>query len=628
MLVGHSLLYAIDENGNWSSDAVLQLPPDQWQRSQSETPNFGYLTKPLWLRLTLENSSQERDWILSFPDASYVQIAIWERTAAGLQHLYTMNRHEGVAGRPLAKRYYNIPLHWDGDAPREFFVRLTFQTTSNVPITVEGRSSFEAHYFLDTVLQSLYFGIMLSMFIYNGFLFLTTYDRSYLYYIGYVFSLSLLMLWIRDWLALMGPPAFVLTAEMCNTFAYGTLLFGALFVLHFLQDLRRHWLWQLLRVMCWLCLPLTLSLYLYDHPIFNQIAVVSLAMAMVSGCVSIMALAFYRYRNRQSAYLLLAWSSVLLGAILFSLNRNGLLPQTLFFDYSVQFGSALEVLLLSFCLGDKIKHERDQKLLAQQQIEASEKLALEARAVQDALIHGQQQIPGVTMASLYLSADTTGGDWYAVFHDENAQRLYLFMGDVTGHGIPSALVTAAVSGAIRTLLDHMRSLDMSRAQTLEMIAQAVNRVVRLTGEKTDRMMTMAFVCVDLSTRQGSFLNAGHRPPFMVHGRDVKPLICRGNMLGAMDVPEFELKDFTLPPGSTLALYTDGLMENEGPTGTTWHEKQLTRHLQTTGADPQATVQAITQELQEFWQRNKIRDDCALLLVHFPATMEGSKPQVS
>jgi serine phosphatase RsbU (regulator of sigma subunit) len=537
-----------------------------------------------------------------------------------------MNRQDGVAGRPLAKRYYNIPLQWQHHEAREFFVRLTFQTTSNVPITVEGRSSFEANYFLDTVLQSLYFGIMLSMFIYNGFLFLTTYDRSHLYYIGYVLSLSLLMLWIRDWLALMGPPAFVLTAEMCNTFAYGTLLFGGLFVLHFLQDLQRHWLWQLLRIMCGLCLPLTASLYLYDNPVFNQIAVVSLATTMISGCVIIIALAVYRYRNRQSFYLLLAWSCVLLGAILFSFNRNGLLPQTLFFDYSVQFGSALEVLLLSFSLGDKIKHERDQKLLAQQQIEASEKLAHEARAVQDALIHGQQQIPGVTIASLYLSADTTGGDWYAVFHDENAQRLYLFMGDVTGHGIPSALVTAAVSGAIRTLMDQLRSVALSRAEALETMAQAVNRVVRLTGEKTDRMMTMAFVCVDLSTRQGSFLNAGHRPPFLVHGQDVKPLICRGNMLGALDEPEFEFMDFEIRPGSTLALYTDGLLENEGPAGKTWHERQLIRHLQKPGCDPQATINAITQELDACWQKNKIRDDCALLLVHFPATMEASEPQ--
>jgi serine phosphatase RsbU (regulator of sigma subunit) len=626
--VGRSLFYTIDQEETWTSETILALPEEAWTRSSHDTPNFGYLKKPLWVRFTLENATQDRDWILSFPDASFVQIAIWEKNSDGLQHLYTMNRQDGVAGRPIPKRYYNIPLIWDEQNTREFFVRLTFQTTSNVPITVEGRKSFEAHYFLDTVLQSLYFGIMLSMFFYNGFLFLTTYDRSYLYYICFVLSLSLMMLWIRDWLSLLSPPAFVLTAEMCNTFAYGVLLFGGIFVINFIQDYHRTRFLQALRGMCWLCLPLTASLYLYDNPVFNQIALVSLAVVMIASCVLVIVLAFLRHRNRQTFSLLLAWSCVLLGGLMFSLNRNGLLPQTLFFDYSVQFGSALEVLLLSFSLADKINHERNQKLLAQQKIAASEHLAREARAVQDALIHEQREIPGVAIASFYQSADITGGDWYAVFHDAGARRLYLFMGDVTGHGIPSALVTAAVSGSIQSLMDMVRATSKNRYEALVTIANAVNRVVRLTGEKTDRMMTMAFLAVDLDTREGTFLNAGHRPPFLVHDREVKPLICRGNMLGVMDAPEFEHKDFAIPVGSTLALYTDGLFENEGPDGRSWHERQLTQLLQKSAVDPQSMIEAIAHELAQCWQKEIIRDDCALLIIKFLATAEASATKVS
>jgi serine phosphatase RsbU (regulator of sigma subunit) len=627
-LVGRSLFYAIDDDQSWTPEMVAALPETAWTRSSLETPNFGYLKKPLWIRLSLENSTAERNWILSFPDASFVQIAIWEKYPDGLQHLSTMNRQDGVAGRPIAKRYYNIPLEWNQQGPRTFYIRLTFQTTSNVPVTVEGQESFEEHYFIDTVFQSLYFGIMLSMFFYNGFLFLTTYDRSYLYYICYVLSLSLMMLWIRDWLSLLSPPAFILTAEMCNTFGYGVLLFGGLFVIHFIRDYYETWLLRALGGMCWLCLPLTASLYLYDNPVFNQIALVSLAVVMITSCVLIIALAFFRHRNRQTLTVLLAWSCVLLGGMLFSFNRNGLLPQTLFFDYSIQFGSALEALLLSFSLADKINHERNQKLIAQQKIEASEHLAREARAVQDALIHGQQEIPGVAIASLYQSADTTGGDWYAVFHDAGAKRLYLFMGDVTGHGIPSALVTAAVSGSIQSLVDMIRAAPMDRHKALHMLAEAVNRVVRLTGDKTNRMMTMAFVAVDLETRVGTFLNAGHRPPFLVHDHEVKPLICRGNMLGVLDSPEFEHKDFAIPASSTLALYTDGLFENQGPHGESWHERQLTRHLQKAAADPQSMIQAITEDLAQCWQNEKISDDCALLLIKFLAITEGSDRKVS
>ncbi|WP_176736886.1 SpoIIE family protein phosphatase [Oligoflexus tunisiensis] len=623
-LVGQALDYVVDQEGNWTADTVMNLPANAWTRSQVSTPNFGYLKQPLWMRLDVENASTERNWILSFPDASFVQIAIWKLGPNGPEHLYTMNRSEGVEGRPIPKRYYNIPLDLNPGEQRELLVRFLFQTTSSVPVTLEGRTSFEAHYFLDTVLQSLYFGIMLSMFFYNAFLFITTYDRSYLYYICYVLSMTLMMLWVRDWLALLSPPPFILTAETCNTFAYGVLLFGGLFVMNFVQSFHQSWCLRMLRRLCVLCVPFTASLYLYDNPIFNQVALVTIAGLMIASGLLVTVLAYKQQRDRQTFSLLLAWSCVMLGGMLFSFNRNGLLPQTMFFDYSVQFGSALEVLLLSFSLGDKINSERDQKILAQQQIEESEKLAQQARAVQDALIHGQQEIPGVQIASLYQSADTTGGDWYGVFHDETAQRLYVFMGDVTGHGIPSALVTAAVSGAIQSLVDVVRSSAQTRQEALETIAQAVNRVVCLTGEKTDRIMTMAFVCVDLVSWEGTFLNAGHRPPYLVQDGALIPLICRGNMLGVVDAPEFEHTNFQVKGGTTLFLYTDGLFENQGPEGHTFREKQLAaRLLKSEGSDPQSMMAAIKRDLEHCWKNARISDDCALLFIKFERETQRS-----
>jgi serine phosphatase RsbU (regulator of sigma subunit) len=615
-LAGEALEYVVDQ-GSWTPDQVANLPDSAWTRSQESTPNFGYLKQPLWMRLHIENASKERNWILSFPDASFVQIAIWKSGPAGPEHLYTMNRSEGVAGRPLPMRYYNIPLDLDPGEQQSLLLRFMFQTTSSVPVTFEGRSSFEAHYFLDTVLQSLYFGIMLSMFFYNAFLFITTCDRSYLYYICYVLSISFLMLWIRDWLALLSPPPSLLTAETCNAFAYAVLLFGGLFVINFVRGFHQSVFLRILKWLCVLCVPGFASLFLFDNPIFNQIALVTVAGLMIVNGLVVTVLACIQQRDRQTFSLLLAWSCVMLGGLLFSFNRNGLLPQTMFFDYSVQFGSALEVLLLSFSLGDKINSERDQKLMAQQQIAEGEKLAQQARAVQDALIHGQQAIPGVQIATLYRSADTTGGDWYGVYHDETAQRLYMFMGDVTGHGIPSALVTAAVSGAIQSLVDVVQSSSLSRQEALKSMAEAVNRVVCHTGKKSDRIMTMAFVCVDLVSGEGTFLNAGHHPPYLVQNGALKPLVCRGNMLGVLDAPEFDPMDFRVDDGTALFLYTDGLFENQGPEGHTFREKQLAAQLlQSAGRDPQSTMTAIGLELEHCWKNSKIGDDCALLFIKF------------
>lgn len=163
------------------------------------------------------------------------------------------------------------------------------------------------------------------------------------------------------------------------------------------------------------------------------------------------------------------------------------------------------------------------------------------------------QIEGVGLAARYLpaGADTAvGGDWYDALELEDG-RLALVVGDVVGHGLRAA----ATMGQLRNAFRAYALVEGSPAET-------VGRVDRLLAhEGAGAMATVLFLLLDRDTGEVAFASAGHPPPlvltpdgprFLEGGRSVP--------VGATDSATFREHSEVIPPGSTLVLYTDGLVE--------------------------------------------------------------------
>ena len=102
---------------------------------------------------------------------------------------------------------------------------------------------------------------------------------------------------------------------------------------------------------------------------------------------------------------------------------------------------------------------------------------------------------------------------------------------------------------------------------LRLQATTIDKVLCETANSVGRYATMIFVTIDLNTGKGKFLNAGHPPPYQFGKEKVTPLYRPNSLLG-LDLPKapFQLGSFSLRPGESLLLYTDGLVENVGPRG--------------------------------------------------------------
>lgn len=161
------------------------------------------------------------------------------------------------------------------------------------------------------------------------------------------------------------------------------------------------------------------------------------------------------------------------------------------------------------------------------------------------------QSPGYDIAGITIPAKEVGGDYYD-FIDIDEHRLVVCVADITGKGLPAAMLMSNVQATIRS-----QSLLLPAPNTCMQNANSL--MFRSTG--TGKFVTMFYGILDTESHRLSYCNAGHDAPMLVD-RDQKmtQLDVGGVVLGF--VPHYNYKEASieLPAGSRLLLYSDGITE--------------------------------------------------------------------
>jgi putative methionine-R-sulfoxide reductase with GAF domain len=220
------------------------------------------------------------------------------------------------------------------------------------------------------------------------------------------------------------------------------------------------------------------------------------------------------------------------------------------------------------------------------------------------------EIPELELAARYLPASGevgVGGDWYDVIALPDG-RLGVAIGDVVGKGAPAA----AYMGELRSAL---------RAYALEGLgpAAALAKLARFVDVQGGQMATLAYVIVDAGDFRMRVARAGHPFPLLVHSeRGATYLTSAGGPpLGAGQVDGFTEQVSAIEAGSTLLLYTDGLLERKGK-GISDPESTLAETAYASAGDPEALCDNV---IRRFLREQPSKDDVALLAVHNPETGE-------
>ena len=235
-----------------------------------------------------------------------------------------------------------------------------------------------------------------------------------------------------------------------------------------------------------------------------------------------------------------------------------------------------------------------------------ERELVEARSIQRRLLPTEiPQIEGCGIAAAWRPARTVSGDYYDVLKFDN-QKAALCIADVSGKGMPAALLMSNVQAAVHAFASDTVSPS-------ELCAK-VNRVVSSsTGE--DKFITFFYCVVDSERKTLVYTNAGHNAAMLVRGDgSLLRLEGGGAVLGPFPNWHYKHDEIELRAGDRLLLFTDGVSELRSPSAEEFGEERLIELMtQNTELDAKALRDRIVQEVVSF-SGGEFQDDATLLVL--------------
>ncbi len=209
------------------------------------------------------------------------------------------------------------------------------------------------------------------------------------------------------------------------------------------------------------------------------------------------------------------------------------------------------------------------------------------------------------MQASYLPHHSIGGDYYD-YIPINANQFLICIADVSGKGIPAAIMMSNFQAALHTLLRQTSNLTE--------IVEALNFQI-MENAKGDQFITFFGAIYDHSLSTLVYVNSGHNPPYLVNGKGEMIELTEGStVLGAFDELPFINEGFIDNlDGFTLFAYTDGLTESENPQGEELGSEPLEEYFSKNYTKPLTEIHSdILEMVDSFREAVPYRDDITML----------------
>jgi sigma-B regulation protein RsbU (phosphoserine phosphatase) len=213
-----------------------------------------------------------------------------------------------------------------------------------------------------------------------------------------------------------------------------------------------------------------------------------------------------------------------------------------------------------------------------------------AREIQASILpSGNPDLKNLRISAAYCPMEAVAGDFYEfIAVDEN--RTGILVADVTGHGVPAALIAAMIKVAMQSV--------MHCAQAPGEVLRELNRI--LSPQLRAQLVSAAYLWLDTENRVGSYSAAGHPP--LLHWREGKleHIESNGVLLGVLAEPFYPVCDVDIKPGDRFLLYTDGVTEPQNARGDFFGDSQLEQVVRVNHSRPASELlQQVLSEIRQW-----------------------------
>ncbi len=366
--------YLEDEDGTLTLHEVLE--PGRQALFQPVSPtgpgtNFGLTRSAYWLKVTLDLPADvRRDWLLELAYAQLDHVDVYSPGADARWRHQAGGDTLPFDRRAVAHRNHVFPVELAPGDRTTLYLRVRSDATLVAPVRLWQPAALWQQDQAVYAGFSLYFGLLLGLMAYNLLLYVSVREVGYLLYAAFVAAmgvaqaalsgLGLQFAWTHwlAWNAVSVPVGLSVTA-----------IFGLLFARNFLSSAARMpWLDKLMVAqMAGWAIALLSSLLFHYH-----VAAYTVAVLATLSVVTLLTLSYVGIRRGYAGarWFFAAWALLLVGTFTLTLHNMGVLPSNVFTSNSLLIGSALEMVLLSFALGDRINVARRFKEQAQARIAA------------------------------------------------------------------------------------------------------------------------------------------------------------------------------------------------------------------------------------------------------------------
>jgi diguanylate cyclase (GGDEF)-like protein len=349
-----------------------------WQESDVEVLNFGFTKSVYWFRFQIINTIQtdiNHMLQVGYPLLDKVEIFIIKDGKIDKQ-IATGDKNE-FSSRIIPHRTFLIPFESRPNETLTFYLKIKTTSSLQVPLYLwEAKQFFIKD--LDTLfIQGLFIGIMLVMILYNIFIFFSVREKSYFYYVVYVFFFVLLQGSLHGLTyKYIWPNALHWNDISIAVIIPFTLIWAILFTQSFLELKKEsptlNTVLNLLIIICILGVILAFYLpYFVTIRLSITITVVCVLMACFVGIKT------WLQGVVTARFFVIAWTTLLISVLLYCLNKFGFIPRNYITENAMQIGMVLEVILLSLALADRLNSNKKEIIEAQKVAIENERLALD-----------------------------------------------------------------------------------------------------------------------------------------------------------------------------------------------------------------------------------------------------------
>jgi diguanylate cyclase (GGDEF)-like protein len=358
------------QDENLSLEEVRQLNSAAWNDINIKEASFGFNQRHFWFRFPLQNiHSSDTPWLLrsNYPLLDNIDVYLLANNEV-VQEFHSGDTFP-FNQRPIKQPSFVFPLKINTD--KEYFIYLHIQTTSSLQLalSLQAERYFWQTVAIENVTSAAFYAILLSMLFYNAVIFFIVRARSYLFYVFYIASFTLLMASIHGWGYQFLWPNSPKIHELSVVLAIGpVIIFGVLFTSTFLKlATLRPRLNRLVLSLVWISCVYCLAVLILPYAIMIR---VGSALAIVAAGIIIFATLreWFRSKSREVMLFIIAWITLLIGFSLYSGQKFGLLPINTLTEHAIEIGAVLEVLLLALGLADRINSERKARIETQTQM--------------------------------------------------------------------------------------------------------------------------------------------------------------------------------------------------------------------------------------------------------------------